>query len=305
MILTLEELALKFSQEMGWGDFTQSRQGKTIFSFLYASAQKCLESFIVLDISAGQCRYKPFFNHTQYAAIDSAVGDPNWDFSKLDIIGDALKMPIKSESVDVCLNFTSLEHYTDPVQAFEEFFRVLKPGGRLFLYVPFVQVEHQIPHDYYRYTRYGLAHLCTQRGFDIEFIIPSNGIFETALNFLHQAINLIGPIQEQTRLRNVVEKEIRPIFNTIENNENVATPHPFHPFVPQWPVVYCLSGQKPGLSPNSVLHNSKEDLIRSITACPDCHVNLLWDPSSAHCPRCNKSYILVNGIPDFTKCSPE
>lgn len=300
MIPSMEELALKFSHEMGWGDFTQGRQGMTVFSFLYNCAQRCLDNFIALDISAGQCRYKPFFNHAQYIAIDSAVGDPDWDFSKLDIIGDTLKMPIKGESIDICLNFTSLEHYKDPVKAFKEFYRILKPGGQLFLYVPFVQVEHQIPHDYYRYTRYGLEYLCAQFGFNIEFIIPSNSIFETALNFLHQAINLIGLIQEQTRLRNIVEKEISPIFKYLENNENVVTSYPHNPVIPQWPVVYCLSAQKPGSSPNSLLYTSREDLIHDITACPTCHDYLIWNSSSAFCSKCKRVYnIKKNGIPDF------
>ena len=297
----LEEMALAFANRGGWRNFTESNQGKKVFSFLFACAQTCSQNSIVLDVSAGQCRYKPFFRHTQYVAIDSAVGDLNWDYTQLDLIGDAMKMPIKTASIDVCLNFTSLEHYPDPAQAFREFSRVLKPDGNLFLYVPFVQAEHQIPHDFYRYTRYGLEHLCRQNGLEIQFLMPSNGFFETALNFMNQAIGLIESKKVRNQLRQVVNAQIKPVFDVQENANNVSVNFPSEPSVSQLPVVYCLSAVRPGKSVNSVLHKSKRELIQSIAACPVCHNDLEWSSASVYCSHCQDSYVIKNGIPNFLK----
>ena len=44
-------------------------------------------------------------------------------------------------------------------------YRVLDQGGTLFLTVPFQWRVHEAPHDYYRYTPYGLEYLLTQAGF--------------------------------------------------------------------------------------------------------------------------------------------
>jgi hypothetical protein len=47
---------------------------------------------------------------------------------------------------------------------------VLHPGGRLILTTRFVFPIHDAPQDYYRFTRYGLAHLC--RSFAEVSIVP-------------------------------------------------------------------------------------------------------------------------------------
>jgi SAM-dependent methyltransferase len=45
--------------------------------------------------------------------------------------------------------------------------RVLKPGARAIITMPFCWNEHEPPHDYARYTSFGLAHLLSKHGFRI------------------------------------------------------------------------------------------------------------------------------------------
>ena len=52
-----------------------------------------------------------------------------------------------------------LEHVDNVWKAMAEITRVLKPQGVLLLGVPFRQPIHSHPHDYWRFTRYGIGYL--------------------------------------------------------------------------------------------------------------------------------------------------
>lgn len=173
-------------KSLGWGEDTQS---VSIFNFLMAARERTPAGSILLDLGAGQCRYRFFFEHCNYIAVDFAKSDARWDFGKLDIIADINRLDfIGDATVDFCLNTTTLEHLSEPWLFFEEVGRILKPGGRLFLYVPFVMNEHQAPYDFYRYTSYGLRHLCKRSGLEVISLKPSNGPLFTAMVWVDNAL---------------------------------------------------------------------------------------------------------------------
>jgi len=65
----------------------------------------------------------------------------------------------------------------EPEAALREIFRVLKRGGRLYLVAPQGWEEHCIPHDYYRFTQFGLRHLFEKTGYRVLSIAPLGGYF--------------------------------------------------------------------------------------------------------------------------------
>jgi SAM-dependent methyltransferase len=131
----------------------------------------------ILDAGAGEGRYRSHFEHLRYVGIDLAVGDPSWDYSALDVAGDLLKLPFADQSFDLALCLEVLEHIREPQQMLRELYRVLRPGGRLYFSVPMSWHQHQKPHDYYRYTSFGLRYLLDQAGFNVEALEPTGGYF--------------------------------------------------------------------------------------------------------------------------------
>ena len=131
----------------------------------------------ILDAGAGEGVYKKLFSHCKYKAIDLAVGESCWNYSNLDYVGPLHEMPIEDDVFDAVLCTQVLEHLEWPRESVKEMYRVLKPGGKLFMTVPMAQNEHQTPYDFFRYTSYGLGSICTHAGFQGVKITPFGGLW--------------------------------------------------------------------------------------------------------------------------------
>src|SRR4051794_31184398 len=79
-----------------------------------------------------------------------------------DILGDICTFDFGDRSYDVIVISEVLEHVHSPHLAIGNIHRLLKQGGRLILTVPFIFPIHERPHDYFRYTRYGLEFLLSE-----------------------------------------------------------------------------------------------------------------------------------------------
>ena len=131
----------------------------------------------VLDAGMGEGRFRSHFSHARYVGVDLAVGDVQWDYSKLDAITNLTQLPFETDSLDVAICTQVLEHVSEPKIVLAEIARVLQPGGRLYLSAPQSWHQHQKPYDYYRYTSFGLRYLLEQVGLQVESIEPLGGYF--------------------------------------------------------------------------------------------------------------------------------
>lgn len=132
---------------------------------------------LLLDAGAGECAYKSLFLRQRYVAIDAAVGDAAWNYHNLNVIGAIDNLPFPNNSFGAILCTETLEHLKRPYESVTEFYRVLQPGGQLFLTTPFAHAEHQIPHDYFRYTSFALTAICAGGGFAEIRVEPFGGMF--------------------------------------------------------------------------------------------------------------------------------
>ncbi len=68
----------------------------------------------------------------------------------------------------------------------QESYRVLKPGGALYIHVPFAYNEHMVPYDFQRYTRYGLQHIYKSAGFKNITVSPTtSSLWSGKVWFIH------------------------------------------------------------------------------------------------------------------------
>jgi SAM-dependent methyltransferase len=107
-----------------------------------------------LDIGAQNSPYAALFPNR--IALDIKPG------RGVAVIGDAQALGIGSETFDAIVCTEVLEHLPEPRRAIDEMFRILRPGGSLLLTTRFLFPIHDAPHDYFRYTKYGLRHLLRQ-----------------------------------------------------------------------------------------------------------------------------------------------
>ena len=142
----------------------------------------------MLDAGAGEGRFKPEFQHTRYVGIDLAVGDVDWDYSDLDAVSNLVNMPFAENTFDLVLCNQVLEHVAEPSLVLEEITRILKPGGKMILSVPQSWHQHQKPHDYYRYTSFGVRYLIEKAGMYVDHLENMGGYF-WFLSYRFQNIN--------------------------------------------------------------------------------------------------------------------
>ena len=69
------------------------------------------------------------------------------------------EIPKPSGFFDTIICNAVMEHVRNPHEVMDEFARVCKPGGCLYLGIPFMQPEHKDPTDFQRYTKDGICEL--------------------------------------------------------------------------------------------------------------------------------------------------
>ncbi len=127
-----------------------------------------------LDIGCGDMPFKALIERqiSQYDSIDVERR-----IAEVKYVGDIQNMDmINNDSYDSALCLEVLEHVPNPVKAISEMHRILKKGAKLICSVPHLSRLHEEPHDYYRYTKYGLRYLFENAGFRVISIEPTGGI---------------------------------------------------------------------------------------------------------------------------------
>ena len=142
----------------------------------------------VLDAGAGASKYRPCFSHCQYETQDFCQyeGELVKYREKVNYVCDITAIPLAGGCLDAILCTEVLEHVVNPMAVVEEFSRLLKPGGKLFLTAPLLSYLHMEPYHFYGgFTHHWYRHWLPQYGFCVESITPIGGPGRTCVTFCH------------------------------------------------------------------------------------------------------------------------
>lgn len=125
-------------------------------------------SGVVLDFGCGSKPYESLFSEaTSYVGVDLEITGHNHADSRVDVFYDGKVLPFMDGQFDAVVSFEVFEHIFNLPQVLREINRVTRDSGYLLVSVPFAWHEHEQPYDFARYTSFGIAHLLTERGYEI------------------------------------------------------------------------------------------------------------------------------------------
>lgn len=135
----------------------------------------------IIELGAGGDYYKRFVppdREYQTSNLDLNAG--------CDLQLDMTRMDLADNSTDALVSVFALEHLYDFEAVFAEQLRVLKPGGRLLLVVPFMYYYHAAPDDYFRFTTSALDRLV--KPLSVKVSQPLGGRWLLFSEFLHEKV---------------------------------------------------------------------------------------------------------------------
>jgi SAM-dependent methyltransferase len=122
----------------------------------------------LLDFGCGEKPYKSLFSKVdRYIGLDFENPGHSHKNENIDVFYNGENIPFDDNYFDSALCSEVFEHLFNLEVSLSELCRVLKPGGTLLVTCPFVWEEHELPHDYARYTTFALNHLFERHGFEV------------------------------------------------------------------------------------------------------------------------------------------
>ena len=122
--------------------------------------------------------------------------------SGADIVGDAHNLPFKENEFDIIIANNVIEHFYNPAKATSEMKRVLKKGGLVYYTIPFLYPIHEAPHDYVRFTRFGIEKIF--ENFNITTTYSRGGFFSTTALYIYKMTHVLDSVKLGVLFRAII-----------------------------------------------------------------------------------------------------
>ena len=99
--------------------------------------------------------FRDFYSGAEYVGVDMSEG------KGVDVVADLTKSvgPLKESYFDLGICCSVLEHVEKPWLFAANLTRLIRPGGKLYMSVPWVWRYHAYPDDYFRFSHRGVISL--------------------------------------------------------------------------------------------------------------------------------------------------
>ncbi len=150
------------------------------YPFFKASVEDIAREAVVLDLGTTSkfrkelAPFRELFSNNYFALDYKPCLDCGLD--NVDLNASIYALPLKDNVVGAILCISVFEHLYDPFQAARELLRILRPGGKALLTIPFIYGEHAKGGDYgdfYRFTEEGIRYVF--REFSAIEVVPQGG----------------------------------------------------------------------------------------------------------------------------------
>jgi len=167
---------------------------------------------ILVDLGCGTAVYKEYFLQycRKYVGVDWSNTIHN---SGADIVSDLNKeIKLEDNYADTIVSLSVMEHLYEPQVFLNESYRILKKDGHIILQVPWQWWIHEAPHDYFRYTPYGLKYMFEKAGFKDVKVEPMSGFFTMWLIKLNYFLGRFRYVGHSKIIEKIVTVALIPIW---------------------------------------------------------------------------------------------
>jgi SAM-dependent methyltransferase len=162
--------------------------------------QRLIDQHVRGDLLDHGCGPVPLFD--AYRSRVASVTCVDWpgsphDVQHADVLCDVNgDVPIADGSFDTIICSDVLEHLHRPAFAVSEMNRMLRPGGKVLLSVPFMYGLHEQPFDFHRYTRHTIVKWAEQNSMDVIELKEVGGAGDVLCNVLAKVLIRIPLVGE-------------------------------------------------------------------------------------------------------------
>jgi SAM-dependent methyltransferase len=155
-----------------------------------------LLSGLVLELGVGRDPYS--------SAAPNRISVDISPTAQPDVIADAHHLPFRDGTFDSVIASQVFEHLHSPWVAAAELDRVVNGSGTVIVTVPFLYGLHEEPHDYFRFTEWGLKRILGEHFSDVTIIAYGGRLASAADQLLRATPSSSFVRRSARRLRKAV-----------------------------------------------------------------------------------------------------
>ena len=147
---------------------------------------------------------------------------------------------LETNGADLVLVPNLIHHVADQNAMFNEIVRIVKPGGRVYIFESILRELHQIPDDFIRYTPFGLHNMLESVGLEPEDAKLDGGPFSAVAYCWIQALQYLPEAERSNMQKWFDEEEFPRLMRWDEQHtENKVRKHT------SFPVGFSIISHKP------------------------------------------------------------